>query len=124
MVFAVSANLYKEAESLSEYWSPRIVAEVNDQYVKVAKVKGQLVWHSHADEDELFYILKGELKIEYRDHVVELVAGDVHVVPKGVEHNPVAEEECCLALVETKTALHTGDVISEKSKPIEDQLEG
>lgn len=124
MVFNVSVNLKKEAEGLPDYWSPRVVAEVNDQYVKVAKVKGELVWHSHEEEDELFYILKGHLRLQYRDHVVDLEEGDLHVVPKGVEHNPYAAEECLLALVETKTTLHTGNVESEKTKKIEDQLTG
>lgn len=124
MVFNISVNLKKEAENLPDYWSPRVVAEVNDQYVKVAKVKGELVWHSHEEEDELFYILKGHLRLQYRDHVVDLEEGDLHVVRKGVEHNPFAAEECLLALVETKTALHTGNVESEKTKKIEDQLTG
>ncbi|MDV7338499.1 cupin domain-containing protein [Terasakiella sp. A23] len=123
-MFAVSTNLLKEAESLTEYWSPRVVAEVNDQYVKVAKIRGQFVWHAHEDEDELFYILKGNLRIEYRDHVVDLGVGDVHVIPKGVEHNPIAAEECLVALVETKTTLHTGNVQDDKTKSVEDQLEG
>ncbi len=123
-MFAVSTNLFEEAQRLTEFWSPRVVAEVNDQYVKVAKIKGEFVWHHHENEDELFYILKGNLRIEYRDHVVELKEGDVHVIPKGVEHNPVAEQECLLALVETKTTLHTGDVSDGKTKSVEDQLIG
>jgi mannose-6-phosphate isomerase-like protein (cupin superfamily) len=95
---------------------------VNDQYVKVAKLKGDLTWHKHDQEDELFYILKGDLVIEYQDRKVHLREGDFHVVPKGVMHNPVCDEECWVALVETVTTRHTGDVVIDKTKRIEDQL--
>jgi len=123
-MFAVSVNLLTEAQKLTDFWSPRVVAEVNDQYVKIAKLKGEFVWHQHDDEDELFYILAGQLEIEYLDRKVTLKTGDVHVVPKGVQHNPVAVEECLVALVETKSTLHTGDVKTDKSKSLDDQLKG
>lgn len=110
------------AESLTEYWSPRVIAEVDDKYVKVAKLKGTFEWHSHDSEDELFSILKGSLKIEFEDHAVELKAGDLYVVPKGVRHNPVAEEECLVMLIEHKGTLHTGDRVTDKTQAIEDQL--
>jgi mannose-6-phosphate isomerase-like protein (cupin superfamily) len=115
-------NLDRAAGSLEELWSPRVVARVNDQFLKVARVKGQLTWHKHDAEDELFYILKGRLKIEYEDGVVELGPGDAHVVPRGVLHNPVADEECLIALVETVTTKHTGDVVTPLTKTIEQQL--
>ena len=117
-------NLRREAGTLTEFWSPRVLGRVNDQYVKVAKLKGELVWHKHDDEDELFYILKGRLTIQYEDGAVTLDEGDFHVVPKGVMHNPVAEEECWIALIETVSTKHTGDVVHERTKSIEEQLKG
>jgi len=117
-------NLADACQGLSEHWSPRVVGQVNDQFVKVAKVKGVLAWHKHDDEDELFLILKGRLRIEYEDGAVELGPGDMHIVPKGTMHNPVAEDECWLALVETVTTLRTGNVVTPLSKPIEAQLAG
>lgn len=110
------------AAELSEFWSPRVVAEVDDVYVKVAKVKGTLTWHAHDNEDELFYILKGRLRIEMEKQTVELSAGDVYVVPKGVRHNPVAEDECHLMLIERKTTLHTGTEMTEKTRSLAEQL--
>ena len=111
-----------EAESLTDLWSPRVLAEVDDAYVKVAKIKGEFVWHSHDEEDELFYILKGELKIEFEDGPLILKQGDMYVIPKGVKHNPVAEEECHVMLIERKSTRHTGDVIADKTRSIEEQL--
>ncbi|MEO6919965.1 MAG: cupin domain-containing protein [Collimonas sp.] len=112
----------KIAESLTEHWSPRIVGEVDDAYIKVAKVQGSLAWHSHDNEDELFLILKGRLRIEMEDGTVELSEGEMFVVPKGVRHNPVAEEECHIMLIERKTTLHTGNVVSEKTRSLAEQL--
>ena len=110
------------AGSLTELWSPRVIAEVDDVYIKVAKVKGSLVWHSHEAEDELFLVLEGRLRIEMEDGAVELGAGDLFVVPKGVRHNPVAEEECLLLLVERKSTQHTGDTVTSKTRSVEEQL--
>lgn len=110
------------AESLTEIWSPRVVAEVDDAYIKVAKVQGSLAWHSHENEDELFYVLKGHLRIEMEDRTVEIGEGEMFVVPKGVRHNPVAAEECQLMLIERKSTQHTGDVVTEKTRSLEDQL--
>ena len=117
-----AVNLLKELEHVNDYWSPRVVGEVNDQYVKVAKLKGTLTWHKHDDEDELFYVLRGRLVIEYEDGQVVLNEGDFHVVPKGTMHNPVAEDECWIALIESVTTQHTGDVVTDKTKSIEQQL--
>jgi mannose-6-phosphate isomerase-like protein (cupin superfamily) len=110
------------AASLTEFWSPRVVAEVDDTYVKVAKVLGTFTWHAHEHEDELFLILKGRLRIEMEDGAVELNEGDVYVVPKGVRHNPVAEEECHVLLIERKSTLHTGDVVTAQTRSIAEQL--
>lgn len=110
------------AAALPDLWSPRVIGEVDDTYVKVARIKGVLAWHSHASEDELFYVLRGALRIELEDGAVELQAGQMWVVPKGVRHNPVAEEECLVLLIERKTTLHTGDVLTDKTRSIAEQL--
>ena len=110
------------ASSLAEHWSPRVIAELDDSYIKVAKVLGSLAWHSHADEDEMFLVLKGHLRIEMETGVAELAEGEMFVVPKGVRHNPVAEEECHILLIERKSTLHTGDVATEKTRSLADQL--
>ena len=95
------------AAALTELWSPRVVGEVDDVYVKVAKVHGTLAWHSHANEDELFFVLKGHLRIEMENQSVELDEGEMFVVPKGVLHNPVAAQECHVLLIERKSTQHT-----------------
>jgi mannose-6-phosphate isomerase-like protein (cupin superfamily) len=119
-----AVNLTRVLEGVVEHWSPRVVARVNDTFVKVAKVKGELTWHQHDEQDELFLVLQGNLRIEYRDgRSVELGPGDVHVVPRATQHNPVAERECWIALVEPVTTLHTGDVVTEKTRTIAEQLE-
>jgi len=110
------------AAGLTELWSPRVVAELDDSYVKVAKVQGTLAWHRHDDEDELFYILKGTLAIEMEDRTVVLNEGETFVVPKGVRHNPVAEQECHIMLIERKSTLHTGAEVTGKTRSVADQL--
>ena len=110
------------AASLLEYWSPRVVGAVDDTYVKVAKVKGTLAWHSHENEDELFFILKGQLRIEMEQGSVDLREGEMFVVPKGLRHNPVAEQERHILLIERKSTLHTGDVVTDKTRSIIEQL--
>jgi len=110
------------AKGLTELWSPRVVAELDDSYVKVAKLHGSLAWHSHDDEDELFYVLDGTLRIEMEARTVVLGRGDVFVVPTGVRHNPVAEEECLVMLVERKSTLHTGNEVSERTRSVAEQL--
>jgi mannose-6-phosphate isomerase-like protein (cupin superfamily) len=99
-----------------------VVAEFDDSYVKVAKVRGTLAWHTHDNEDELFYILKGRLRIEMESGSVELMEGDLFVVPKGVRHNPIAEDECHIMLIERKSTLHTGTEATESTRTLEEQL--
>lgn len=113
---------HQTAASLTEYWSPRVIAEVDDAYIKVAKIQGTLAWHSHENEDELFLVLKGHLRIEMEGRVVELREGEMFVVPKGVRHNPVAEQECHVMLIERKSTLHTGDVVVERTRTLAEQL--
>lgn len=110
------------AAQLDEFWSPRVIGEVDDHFIKVAKVRGTLVWHSHPLEDEMFMVLRGRLRIEMIDSAVELSAGDVFVVPKGVEHNPVADEECLLMLFERKSTAHTGDTQTALTRSLAEQL--
>lgn len=116
-------NLKAELENVTEFWSPRVVGRVNDQYVKVAKLKGEFVWHDHELEDELFLIVKGQLVIQYEDGDVHLQEGDFHIVPRGKRHNPVAEKECWIALIEPVATKHTGDVVSEMTRSIEEQTQ-
>jgi len=115
-------NFRAELEKVTDYWSPRVVGRINDQYVKVAKLKGEFVWHKHDEEDELFFIVKGKLVIRYEDGAVTLNEGEFHIVPKGVMHNPVADEECWIALIEPVATRHTGDVVTERTKSIEEQI--
>ncbi|GAA6142641.1 cupin domain-containing protein [Hydrogenophaga sp. 5NK40-0174] len=117
-------SLISAASQLTDTWSPRVVGAVDDAYVKVAKVHGTLAWHAHDDEDELFLVLKGHLRIELEGmDAVELNAGDMYVVPKGVRHNPVAENECLIMLFERKSTLHTGRESTDKTRSIEEQLQ-
>ena len=110
------------AAALVEFWSPRVIGEVNDTYIKVAKLQGSLAWHSHEEEDELFLVLKGHLRIELEGGAVELGEGEMYIVPKGVRHNPVAEEQCEIMLIERKSTLHTGAVTTEKTRSLAEQL--
>ena len=112
------------AAALTDYWSPRIIGEVDDSYIKVAKVRGSLCWHSHDDEDELFVVLDGHLRIELEAGAVELAAGELFVVRKGVRHNPVAEAECLILLIERKSTLHTGREVTARTRSIAEQLGG
>jgi len=115
-------NVEQQFADLHDLWSPRVIGRVNDQYVKIAKLKGEFMWHKHDGEDEMFLVVKGRMKIQFEDRDVELNAGDFHIVPKGVVHNPVADEECWVMLIETVTTKHTGDVVSPLTKTIEEQL--
>jgi mannose-6-phosphate isomerase-like protein (cupin superfamily) len=106
-------NLAEKLTRFDDRWNPRIIADLNDSDVKLVKVQGEFVWHHHADEDELFFVLRGTLTIELRDGAVTLGPGEMVVIPRGVEHRPVAAEEVHLMLIEPKSTRHTGDVESE-----------
>jgi mannose-6-phosphate isomerase-like protein (cupin superfamily) len=111
------------AAALTDYWSPRVVGEVDDSYIKVAKVHGSLCWHSHDDEDELFLILQGHLRIELEHAAaVELDEGEMFVVRNGVRQIPVAVLECLLMLIERMSTLHTGNVVTEQTRSLAEQL--
>ena len=101
----------------SEHWSPKIIAQMNAYHFKIAKIQGEFVWHDHPETDEVFIILKGKLQIQFRNGSVTLNEGDMFVVPKEVEHKPVAEQECHIMLVESVGTLNTGDVVNDKTAP-------
>lgn len=119
---STSVNVREALDKLTDYWSPRVVGRVNDQFVKVAKFQGELVWHAHADEDEMFLVVYGSMKIQLEDREIFLKPGEFCVIPKGVRHNPVADEECGIVLIETMTTRHTGDEVISRTVPIEAQL--
>lgn len=106
-------NLSEKFNLFKEYWSPKIVGELNGQYVKLAKFKGEFTWHSHENEDEMFLVVKGTLRIELRDGEITLNQGEFCVIPKGVEHKPVADEEAHIMLFEPKSTEQTGGIESE-----------
>lgn len=110
-------NIQDKLNKFSEYWSPKIVAQLNDYHFKVAKVLGEFVWHDHPETDEVFLVLKGRLEIQFRDGSVRLNENEMFVVPKGVEHKPVAEQECHILLVEPVGTINTGTVVDDKTAP-------
>jgi mannose-6-phosphate isomerase-like protein (cupin superfamily) len=123
MTSSVPTDIAAELEQVTAHWTPRVVGRVNDQYVKVAKLLGELVWHAHENEDEMFLVESGQLviQIEGADDV-ELGPGQFFVVPRGVRHNPVAKEEVHIVLIETVTTAHTGDVTVDGTVPLDRQL--
>jgi mannose-6-phosphate isomerase-like protein (cupin superfamily) len=105
---------YKSAK-FSAHWSPKIVAQMNDYHFKIAKLQGEFIWHDHPETDEVFVVLNGQLEIQFRDGKVILHEGEMLVVPKGVEHKPIAESECHILLVEPAGTRNTGDVVNERT---------
>jgi mannose-6-phosphate isomerase-like protein (cupin superfamily) len=108
-------NLTEKFAKISEYWKPYVAAELNGQLVKLDKLKGEFVWHHHQNEDEMFLVVKGKFRIEFRDKTVHLQEGEFIVVPRGVEHRPVADEEAWILLFEPSTTLNTGNVVNERT---------
>ncbi len=108
-------NLLGKFARVNEYWNPKIVGELNDSYVKVVKLKGEFIWHHHEREDELFLVVKGTLRMRFREREVQLREGEFLIVPKGVEHLPVADEEVYVVLLEPKSTLNTGNVKNERT---------
>jgi mannose-6-phosphate isomerase-like protein (cupin superfamily) len=115
-------NLAQKLTLFDDLWSPKIVGELNEQFVKLAKIEGEFVWHHHEDEDELFLVVKGRLTIKSRNQDITLEEGEFCIVPRGVEHKPVAEQEAHILLFEPKTTLHTGNVRSEKTVDAQDWI--
>ena len=108
-------NLAEKFSSFEEYWNPMIAGRVNDFHVKLAKLKGEFVWHHHKQEDELFLVVKGRMMMELRERSIEVREGEFIVIPRGVEHRPVAPDECHVLLFEPATTLNTGNVASEQT---------
>ena len=108
-------RISEKLSRFSDHWNPRVIAELNGQHVKLAKFQGEFVWHNHADEDELFLVLKGSFRMEFRDGSVDVGEGEIIVVPRGVEHRPVADEEVHVMLFEPASTRHTGDVVDERT---------
>jgi mannose-6-phosphate isomerase-like protein (cupin superfamily) len=109
-------NIKNKLSLFSDHWNPRIVGELNGQQVKLAKLQGEFVWHKHDNEDEMFLVIKGKLKMEFRDRTVEINENEFIIVPRGVEHKPVAEQEVQLMLFEPATTLNTGDIRNERTR--------
>jgi len=108
-------NLAEKLELFREHWAPRIIGELNGQHVKLAKIKGAFDWHHHEGEDEMFLVVKGRFRMDLRDRSIELKEGELLVVPRGVKHRPVAEDECHILLFEPATTVNTGNVRTEKT---------
>ena len=108
-------NLADKFGKFSEQWSPRVVAEMNDYQFKLSKLQGEFIWHSHPETDEVFLVVDGSMAIEFRDGRVELKAGEMFVVPRGIEHKPVAESECSLMIIEPRGVANTGDAGGERT---------
>jgi mannose-6-phosphate isomerase-like protein (cupin superfamily) len=106
----------------SDHWSPKVIAELNGQQVKLVRMLGEFPWHFHADEDELFLVHRGTFRMEFRDHSVQLTTGDMIVVPRGVEHRPVAEQECEILLFEPAATLHTGNIVTPLTRTVLDHI--
>ena len=115
-------NLKEKFDLFTEQWSPKIIGQLNGQDVKLAKLEGEFVWHDHANEDELFFIIKGSLKIEFRDKSITLNEGEMLIIPKGVEHKPIANEEVWVLLFEPTNIKHTGEVQHELTKEKFDRI--
>ena len=106
-------NLAEKFALFSEHWTPKIITELNDYQIKIVKVEGDFVWHDHSDTDEFFLVIEGTLFIEFEDETMELNAGELYVVPKGVQHRPYALEECKVMLIEPRGVVNTGEAESD-----------
>ena len=106
-------NISEKLKKFSDYWSPKLVAEMNDYQFKLAKISGEFIWHHHESTDEVFFVIEGSMIIEFRNGIVELSKGEMYVVQKGVEHKPYAEKECHIMLIEPRGVINTGEVKNE-----------
>ena len=104
-------NVAEKLSLFSDHWNPRIVGQLNGQHIKIAKIKGEFVWHKHDDEDEMFFVIEGKFSMEFRDKTIQLDKGEFLIVPRGTEHKPVANEEASIMLFEPETTLNTGNSI-------------
>ena len=102
-------NFKEKFSKFSDHWSPKVIAEMNDYQFKLVKIQGDFIWHNHEDTDETFIVIEGEMKIEFENEIVELSEGDMFVVPKGVEHKPLAKNECKIMIIEPRGVVNTGN---------------
>ena len=114
-------SIARKLASFTDHWNPRVIAALNGQEVKLARLQGEFVWHAHDDADELFLVVEGELSMEFRDKAVPVRAGELIVVPRGVEHRPVAQSECAVLIIEPEGVVNTGD--APRSELTRDKLE-
>jgi mannose-6-phosphate isomerase-like protein (cupin superfamily) len=110
-----SINFKEKFNLFSEQWSPKIIAQMNDYHFKIAKIQGEFIWHSHPDTDETFIVIQGKMQIQLRDGNIQLEAGEMFVVPKGVDHKPVAKDECHILMIELAGTLNTGDAGGQRT---------
>ena len=106
-------NIIEKLKKFNDYWSPKVIAEMNDYQIKLAKISGEFIWHCHESTDEVFFVIDGQMTIEFRNGIVELSEGEMYVVPKGVEHKPCANKECKILVVEPRGVINTGDAGGE-----------
>ena len=109
-------NLEKKFKKFTDHWSPKVIGEMNDYQFKLAKVKGDFIWHHHLDTDETFFVIKGKLTIEFKNGKVDIEEGEMYIVPKGVEHKPMASNECQIMIIEPKGVINTGNKMDSKLK--------
>jgi len=115
-------NIQHKLSLFNDHWNPKIIGELNGQHVKLVKFKGEFIWHKHDNEDEMFYVLKGKFVMEFRDKNIELSENEFLIVPKGIEHRPVAEKEVSVMLFEPAATLNTGDKVSDLTKIVLDKI--
>lgn len=115
-------NIQHKLSLFNDHWNPKIIGELNGQHVKLVKFKGEFIWHKHDNEDEMFYVLKGKFVMEFRDKNIELCENEFLIVPKGIEHRPVAEKEVSVMLFEPAATLNTGDKVSDLTKIVLDKI--
>ncbi len=115
-------NLSEKLAQFSEHWKPKIVGEVNDAYVKLVKFKGEFVWHHHENEDEMFLVVQGRLRMKLRNREIALNPGEFVIIPRGIEHLPVADEEVHVVLFEPRSTLNTGNVQNERTVPVLERI--
>ncbi|NNE15774.1 MAG: cupin domain-containing protein [Saprospiraceae bacterium] len=117
-------NVEEQFQNITEYFSPKVIGEVNDVYIKLAKIKGEdIPWHNHENEDEMFFIIEGEMLFEVENEPpFTMKKGDIFIVKKGINHRVSSKKECKIMLIENKTTAHTGDIVSKVTKSIEEQL--
>lgn len=115
-------NISKKLEQITEHWTPKIIEQMNDYHLKLAKIKGDFTWHQHEETDEVFYVVDGEMRIDFKDKSIEMKTGELFVVPRGVEHKPFAKDECKIMLIEPAGTVNTGEVTNEQTASNKDWI--